>query len=231
MSKINYHNAFLDALPVIIVALPFGILFGLSAKELGFSLSTIIFFSTGTFAGASQLVAIQLMSENAPAIIVIISALAVNLRLVMYSAALSSHFRDEPLSKRFFAACVLVDQNTAIGMIKYDNASHPASKKILYFTILGLCIWSFWIVGVSLGATIGHQIQPTFDLAFVFPIMFIAIFSVTLLTPAHSAAACASAIFALLLHSIPYNLGLLIAAFIAMAIGAELERRTEKNQK
>ena len=57
------------------------------------------------------------------------------------------------------------------------------------------------------------------------PIMFLALVGPMLKSLAHLAAAVTSVIAALALAFLPSGIGLLIAAFIAMAIGAEVERR------
>jgi hypothetical protein len=65
-------------------------------------------------AGASQFAALQLMSENAPTLIVVASALAVNLRMAMYSAALAPHLGPASLKDRALIAYMNVDQSYAL---------------------------------------------------------------------------------------------------------------------
>jgi predicted branched-subunit amino acid permease len=79
---------------------PFAILFGVVGTEAGLNLAQVMGFSIGVVAGASQFAALQLMSENAPALIVVASALAVNLRMAMYSAALAPHLGPASLRDR-----------------------------------------------------------------------------------------------------------------------------------
>jgi predicted branched-subunit amino acid permease len=72
-----------DALPFTIVVIPFAILFGVVGTEAGLNLAQVMGFSIVVIAGASQFAALQLMSENAPTLVVVASALAVNLRMAM----------------------------------------------------------------------------------------------------------------------------------------------------
>ena len=61
----------------------------LVAAEAGWGLAETMGMTVMVIAGASQFTALQLLSEHAPLVIVIATALAVNLRMAMYSAALS----------------------------------------------------------------------------------------------------------------------------------------------
>ncbi|REA89376.1 branched-chain amino acid ABC transporter permease, partial [Staphylococcus pseudintermedius] len=70
------------ALPFTLVVTPFALLFGVVATEAGLTLIQTMGFSVLMVAGAAQFVALQLSVENAPTLIVLATALAVNLRLV-----------------------------------------------------------------------------------------------------------------------------------------------------
>ncbi len=84
-----------DAAPFILVVTPFAIVFGVVATEAGLSIAETLLFSIAVIAGAAQFTTLQLLNENAPAIIALLSGLAVNLRMAMYSASLTP-----PLGRR-----------------------------------------------------------------------------------------------------------------------------------
>jgi predicted branched-subunit amino acid permease len=74
---------------------------------------------------------------------------------------------------------------------------------------------------------IGALIPPAFALDFAVPIAFLALIGPALRTIAHVAAALSSVALSIAFAPVPYNLGLILAAAIAMMIGAEIERRME----
>ena len=88
-TKSIFRSGARDAAPFTLVVGPFAILFGVVATEAGLNLLETMSFSFLVIAGAAQLTALQLMVDQAPTIIVIASALAVNLRMAMYSASLT----------------------------------------------------------------------------------------------------------------------------------------------
>jgi predicted branched-subunit amino acid permease len=60
-------------------------------------------------------------------------------------------------------------------------------------------------------------------LDFAVPICFLAIIAPMMRTLAHMVSAVASIILALVFSGLPYNLGLLVAAAVAMIVGAQVE--------
>jgi predicted branched-subunit amino acid permease len=166
------------------------------------------------------------MSENAPALIVLATSLAINLRMAMYSVALVPYLGHAPLWMRGLIAYFLVDQTYAISALTYER--RPAmtlSERIGYFfgTVTPVC--PFWYVATWVGAEIGGAIPPGYAIDFAVPITFLALIAPLLRTPAHVTAATVSVLVTLLLGWLPYGIGLLVAAPVAMVAGAQVEQR------
>ncbi|MDU8928436.1 AzlC family ABC transporter permease [Alisedimentitalea sp. MJ-SS2] len=214
--------------PFILVIVPFALLFGVVATEAGLTIFDTLAFSLAVIAGAAQFTALQLMQEHAPTIIVLISALAVNLRLAMYSAALTPHFGAAPLWIRALAAYTIVDQSFACATTAFDENPHWTMRQKLAF-YFGTCtpLLPLFIGAVLVGGLIGKQIPPEFALDFAVPITFLAIIAPMLRTVAHLAAALVAVVLALTLAWVPFDLGLLIAGMGGMIAGARVEAQAE----
>ena len=215
-----------DSLPFTIVVFPFGMLFGVVGTEAGLNLAQVMGFSFLVIAGASQFAALQLMTENAPVLIVVASALAVNLRMAMYSAALAPHLGAAPLWQRALIAYMNVDQTYALAVQRYE-AAPPLSvpEKVAFFVGVSMPIVPLWYGATLIGVLVGSAIPPEWGLDFAVPITFLALVAPALRTAAHVAAAVTSVTVVLLLAGLPWNLGLLVAGLSGMVVGAEIERR------
>ena len=213
-----------DALPFLLVVGPFALLFGVVATEAGFGVLEALAFSVLVIAGAAQFAALQQMSENAPTLIVILTALAVNLRMAMYSAALLPWLGGAPLWQRAVIAYLNTDQTYAMSIAEYERRQGMTlSERVAYFLGLAAPVAPAWYGMTVVGALLGRQIPPAFALDFALPITFIAILAPMLRTLAHVAAALTSIVAALAMAPLPYNTGLLVAAALAMAAGARTE--------
>lgn len=216
------------ALPFVIVVAPFGLLFGVVGTEAGLDIAQVMGFTVLVIAGASQFTALQLMADGAPTLIVVASALAVNLRMAMYSAALAPYLGQAPLWQRALAAYMNVDQTYALGHNEFDARPELSlPRRVAFFFGSAAPIIPVWIAATGAGIWVGAALPPALGLDFAVPITFLALIAPALRTLAHVAAAVTSVIMAIALGFLPWNLWLLAAGLAAMVVGAEVERRME----
>lgn len=217
--------------PFLLVIVPFALLFGVVATEAGLNVAEVLGFSVLVIAGAAQVTAVQMMIDNAPTVMVLATALAVNLRMAMYSASLTPHLGAAPLWQRALMAYATVDQSYAVSIARFE--SHPKmtlAEKSAYFAGTMALIGPAWYAMTLAGALLGPSIPPEFALDFAVPITFLALIAPALRTLAHVAAAMVSVSAALALAGLPYNMGLLIAAAAAMATGAQVEHWLDRRR-
>ncbi len=223
-TKTAYWQGVRAGAPFILVLVPFALLFGVVATEAGFNLLEAFAFSALVVAGAAQFTAVQLLSEHAPTLIVIVTALAVNLRMAMYSASLTPHLGRAPLGKRALVAFLMVDQAYASAILAYEK--HPGwslpQKLSFYFGAITPLV-PLWLTFTIVGALVGSAIPPEFALDFAVPITFLAMSAPMLRTGAHVVAALVAIAVSLALAFIPYSLGLLVAGAAGMIAGAQVE--------
>jgi 4-azaleucine resistance transporter AzlC len=227
-AKSVYWQGIRDGIPFILMVVPFAMLFGVVATEAGLNIIETVGFSVLVIAGAAQFAALQLMVEDAPTVVIIATALAVNLRMAMYSASLAVHLGPAPLWKRAIVAYVNFDQSYAMSSVKYDAEPEMNwQEKLAYFFGVVTLIAPLWIIMSLVGALLGKSISSGMGLDFAMPIAFIAVIAPMLKTLAHVAAAATSVCLALALVSLPLNFGLAIAGVAAMIVGACVETLME----
>lgn len=224
-----FRHGIVQSLPFLVVIIPFAILFGVVATEAGLDIAQVMGFSILVLAGASQFTAVQLLSDNAPTIIVILSGLAVNLRMAMYSASLLPWLRDASGTQKAWVAYTLIDQSYALSIQHYERYPRlSVPQRLAYFAGTALVLCLPWMVATWVGATVGQAIPEEVALDFAMPITFLAMIAPMLRTIAHLAACFVAIVAALVLAGLPSGLGLLIAAPLGMATGALVEARMER---
>ena len=222
--KSAYRHGIIDAAPFILVIIPFASLFGVLATEAGLNVFETMAFSIVVIAGAAQFTALQLMQENVPTVIVLISALAVNLRMAMYSASLTPYIGAAPLWQRALCAYLTVDQSYVVGVSKFEREPEmTVPERVRYFLGAVTPIVPLWYGFTLVGALIGAQIPDSWALDFAIPITFLAMIAPMFRTAAHVLAALVAVVVALLAAGVPYSLGLIIAGIAGMMAGAQTE--------
>ncbi|MEX0348805.1 MAG: AzlC family ABC transporter permease [Paracoccaceae bacterium] len=230
-TKSYYLRGFLDGLPFVVMALPFGMLFGVLATEAGLNVVQTMSFSATVFAGAAQFTALHLLTDDAPTIVAILSALAVNLRVAMYSASLTPYLGSAPLWQRIFAAYFTIDQSYACSMMQFEKEPKMrVSERIRYFFGVVSPLTPTWLIATYMGAVLGTRIPESWGLDFALPITFLAMLGPMLRTTAHVVAALVAIVVALLTTTVPFNLGLLIAGCAGMMAGARCEVIAERRR-
>ena len=118
------------------------------------------------------------------------------------------------------------DQSFAVATVQFERAPDMTLReKTAYFFGVSIPTGSTWCGFTLIGALIGSSIPDSYAIDFAVPIAFLAIVAPGLRSLAHIAAAFTSAVLALALAWLPSGLGLLVAAVVAMMVGAEIERR------
>ncbi|SEN31571.1 Predicted branched-chain amino acid permease (azaleucine resistance) [Loktanella fryxellensis] len=226
-SKSVYWQGVRAGGPFILVVVPFSLLFGVAATEAGLTLAQAMGFSVLVIAGGSQFAALQMMVDQAGIALVLLAALAVNLRMAMYSASLAPYLGTAPLWQRAVVAYTLFDQTYLASITAYD--AQPAMSirdRFDYFMGVATPITPVWCAMTAVGALAGTAIPPAAALDFALPITFLAMVAPMLRSLPHLAAAGTSAVVALVLNGLPAGTGLLIASACAMAVGVLVEKRT-----
>jgi predicted branched-subunit amino acid permease len=125
MSRANFIDGLRGGFPIALASAPFGALFGALAADHGMSLFELTFMSATVYAGASQMVGIELFGHDVQAWLIVASILAVNFRHVLYSAAIA------PYIKHFSPRCRNSSPSSCWSirsLPKPSSAAKPASR-------------------------------------------------------------------------------------------------------
>lgn len=161
-----------DTLPIAVGIVPFGLVAGAAAVEAGYGVGGAVGFSVVVFAGASQLAAIDLLSGGSAVIVAVLTAWLINLRMVMYSAALAPWLSHEPTRHRLGAAYVLTDQAFALSITHYGKGA-PVEDRLRYYLGVAVPLWVNWQVTTLIGALVGSKIPDDVPLDFAIPLCFL----------------------------------------------------------
>jgi predicted branched-subunit amino acid permease len=218
ISRSDFLAGLRAGVPLLIAIGPFGLVTGVAMAAGGIPPLEAMAMSVLVYAGASMLAAAQLIAQGAPALVIVLAAFVVNLRLFMYSASIRPYFTGESLGRRLLVSYALVDNPYALFIQRY-GARPGAPGKFDYFLGLSVPVWICWQAAVAVGLTVGTQLPAAWKLDFAAPLAFIAM-SVPLLRDRPMVAAAASAgATAVLAHGLPLRLGLALAAVVGIAAG------------
>jgi 4-azaleucine resistance transporter AzlC len=210
--------------PLLIGVFPFGLIYGTLALGAGLSPTAAQMMSSIVFAGSSQFVAAQLIHDAAPGAVIVLTIAIVNLRHMLYSASIAPYI--ENLSPRWksLLAYLLTDEAYATTVIHFEEQGITPTSH-WFFLGAGLSLWSTWQTSSALGILLGTAIPAAWPLDFALPLTFIAMVMPVLKDRPIIASALCAGLVALLAYSLPYKLGLILAALAGIFVGTFLEGR------
>jgi 4-azaleucine resistance transporter AzlC len=211
--------------PILLGVFPFAVVSGVAAVSIGLPPIEAIGMSLIVFAGASQLVSIQLFSAGVPLPVIILSGLIVNLRLLMYSAAIAPNIKEHSPRWKMLLAYMLTDQAFAVSISHFTSKPDQPHKQWYLFGT-AFAMWLTWQIGTMIGIFIGGQLPASWSLDFAIPLSFLALVMPTLRDKASISAAMTGGLVALILYTFPFKLGLTIASIIGIAVGLFVENYT-----
>lgn len=228
-AKRNFIEGVRAEVPILIGVFPFGLIYGALAVNSGLSNTAAQLMSSIVFAGSAQFITAQLFNEGAPALVMILTIAVVNLRHMLYSASLAPYLKDLSMRWKVLLSYLLTDEAYAPSILYYEKEGLAHFKHWFLFGS-GLSLWLNWQLSTAIGVFLGASIPENLSLDFALPLTFIAMIVPVMKKFPVVAAALSAGITALLAYSLPYKLGLILAALVGIGVGTFLEGRTAKQE-
>ncbi len=158
------------SLPIVLGYLPVGMAFGVLARKAGLSPFEVGLMSLLVYAGASQFIAIEMISKGISWFPIVIATFFINLRHLLMSSTLSLHFKKNRFRTLGLLSAQLTDESFAVAMSNTSKVSNRPS----YLFGLQMTSQLAWIAGSVGGALFGKLIEhKEYGIPFALPSLFI----------------------------------------------------------
>ncbi|GEO86815.1 MULTISPECIES: AzlC family ABC transporter permease [Alphaproteobacteria] len=151
----DFTEGLRGSVPILVSTVPFAALFGAIAVNNGQTVAEATLMSAVIFAGASQLVGIELFGHSMPVWVIVLSIVAVNFRHILYSAAITpfvAHFSPAQKAASFF---LLTDPQFAQTLTRGETG-----RRVSFAWYMGFAatIYIGWVSVTAIGAGFGKLI-------------------------------------------------------------------------
>ena len=218
-----------DTLPLVIGAIPFGIIFGTLSGGAGLSVAGTMGMSLFVFAGSAQFIAMGLVGAGTIWPMIVLTTFVVNFRHLLYTATLLDHLKTLPRRWQVVLAFGLTDETFAVAVGRwYHNDDSP--YKHWYQLGSMTFMYTNWNICTVVGLLAGRMLQGIggWGLDFAMVAAFIGMVIPYLKDKPTYIAVLTAAISALVFQGMPHKLGLIMAAVIGMAAGVTAEMLQER---
>ncbi|KYD28712.1 AzlC family ABC transporter permease [Geobacillus sp. B4113_201601] len=143
--------------------MPIALTFGLLAKTTGLTLAETVLMSVVVFAGASQYIALSLLSVGTGIFEIILTTFVLNLRHFLMSASLNEKAEADALWKKALYAFGITDETFSVAAMKEGTVSAS------YMFGLIMMAYGSWVVnsgiGYAVGASLPESLQESMSVA------------------------------------------------------------------
>lgn len=215
-----------DTVPLLVGAVPFGVIFGTLAAAGPLGPWDGQLMSLLVFAGSAQFIALGLVASHTGLLVIWLTTFVVNLRHMLYGAALLPSVAHLPLRWRALLGFLLTDELFAV--MTGRQARHPnLPLSRWYYLGSGVAMYLNWqlctLAGLSFGASFPELRSWGLDYAMV--ATFVAILVPQLGRLPHLGAAAAAGLIAYAAQDLPYKAGLMAGVLVGVLVGLALIRR------
>lgn len=174
----SFRGGLLTALPIALGYMPIAFAFGVAASDAGLRTSEAVALSVIIYAGASQFLALALITSGAPLLVAVATLVAMNLRHVLYGPALLKAAGPAATTRHAWAWGWGVTDEVFGAALGEFARGRGFSERFMFG--LGLGAYLAWITGTAVGGLAGGRALdglPALQagLSFMLPALFISL--------------------------------------------------------
>lgn len=213
-----------DAVPFLVAISPFALVYGVAVADseiddvLGLSASWLV------LAGAAQLSLLDSFAAGSSAGLAIATALMINLRFALYSAALAPTYATFPLAQRLWLQYGMTDQAAALALADFESDRDSSQRLAYAMTATTAVVFTWWAMTI-IGATLGATIPESIDIGFAMPLMFLLLALPALKDKPSVLAGAVAATVAVVSKDLPQGANIVVGGLAGIAAGAVAQER------
>jgi predicted branched-subunit amino acid permease len=209
-----------------------GMVTGMAMVKTGLTIWQALGMTFLVFAGSAQLAALPLIAANVPIWVVFVTALVVNLRFVIFAAAIAPHFAHLRWYQRGWHGYFNADITMGLFPRRFPSSTIGQTRgKVGYFKGVGYPNWCAWQSGSVAGILLASQIPESWGIGFAGTLALLAITIPLTVNMAALAGVIVASGVAVAAATLPYRLGLLLAVIVGMVAAMIVDTILDKKKE
>jgi predicted branched-subunit amino acid permease len=227
--KAAFQEAYKIALPTMPGIFAWGMVTAMAMVKSGLTVGQALGMALIVFAGSAQLAALPLIAAGASVWVVFATAMVVNLRFVIFAAAIGPHLSHLPWYKRLWYGYLNADLTMALFSSRFGlHTLYQPTGKEGYVAAIDYLNWAAWQAGSVIGIFLAAQIPQSWGIEFAGTLALLAVTIPLIVNKAALAGVVTAAVTAVVAFHLPYRLGLLIAVVLGMTVAMAVDSFIER---
>jgi predicted branched-subunit amino acid permease len=216
IEKSAFREAVLHSAGTMPGIVAWGVVTGMAMVKTGLTVWQALGMTFIVFGGSAQLAALPLIAAHSPPVMIFLTALMVNLRFLIFAAALAPHFAHLPWTRRVWYGYFMSDVTMAYFPQRFPHAASAPAGKAGYFAGVSYMNWYAWQAGSVVGILLAAWIPDRWGIGFAGTLALLAITIPLIANAAALIGVIVAAAVGVLGAGLPYRLGLLLAIVLGM---------------
>jgi predicted branched-subunit amino acid permease len=214
-----------DITPMVIGVLPFALAIGaaIGASSLGTGAGLVS--GPAILAGAAQLTVVQMLDDGAAPLVIVLSALMINARILLYSASLAPWFRGESLRRRLLLALPVIDQLQFTCVPRFEQGDLDARGRRAYYVGAAAWLATAFVVTQAAAVLAGAEVPDAVHLEVAAPLALAGLLAKSTVGARAAVAAAVAALVTVIGVVLPFRSAVLVAALAGIAAGIAFDAR------
>jgi predicted branched-subunit amino acid permease len=228
----SFKAGFYDLLPTMVATGTWGFVTGIALVKSGLTETMSSLMTVLVYAGSAQLTALPLILSKAPLWLIFLAGTIVNVRFVIFGAALQPYFRHFRWPKRLALSYLIGDITFVLFMARYADHQRQGTRD-QYWYFLGVIIpcWIGWQVCSLLGIYLGAFVPESWSLDFAAILAIMAIIIPLVKTRPMAISLLVAGFVAWAGQPLPMRMGLAAAVVGGVAAGVLAEGYAKKKRQ
>lgn len=227
----SFRNGLRDVFAALIATGAWGFVTGIAMVKSGLTESMATLMTLLVYAGSAQLTSLPLIEASAPVWLVFAAGTVVNLRFIIFGAALFPYFSHFSWPRRLVLGYLTSDVGFVIFMAKYGESKLRGTNEQLWY-FLGLIVpgWCTWITCSLLGVYLGGAVPEQWSLEFAATLALLAIVIPLVKNRPMVVCCLVAGVIAWFGQPLPLRLGLIAAVIGGVVAGVLTERMAARRR-
>jgi predicted branched-subunit amino acid permease len=215
--------------PALVATFTWGLVTGVAMVKSGLTESAAVWMTLLVYAGSAQLTSLPLIAADAPLWLIFAAGCIVNLRFLIFSAALQPYFQSLPWYKRLGYGYFTTDMAFVLFMPRFgDDKLKGTALQRAFFLATIVPGWITWQTSSLLGIALGSLVPVSWSLDFAAVLALMAITIPLANSRPMFVSMLAAGITAWIGQGLPLRLGLLVAVVAGIITGIWAEKAFKK---
>lgn len=208
-----------EVLPMALGVLPLALAIGVALASSSVPALAGWLSGPAIFGGAAQLLTIQMIDDGAATAVIVVSALLVNARVVVYGAALAPWFAEATLRTRLLVAFPIIDPLFLLAQPRFERGDLDQRSRTAYYAGAAFTLVGVWMSVQAAALLVGGVVPEELQLSMAAPLVFAGYLAHVTRTRSAVVAAGTAAVVAVAGSGLPFQSALSAGVLAGLVAG------------